>query len=98
MQFFHLVSFVVVASYAAALPQPVGLSEKYSNNGSATLVSLKRRDDSEDDSEFDDSDDDFDDDFDDDDEDDDFDDDLATIMKTIMTKIMTKIVNLKILN
>ncbi|KAH6578208.1 hypothetical protein BASA50_007151 [Batrachochytrium salamandrivorans] len=32
MQFFHLFSFVVVASYAAALPQPVGLSEKYSNN------------------------------------------------------------------
>ncbi|KAH6591335.1 hypothetical protein BASA50_008779 [Batrachochytrium salamandrivorans] len=32
MQFFHLVSFVAVASYAAALPQPAGLSEKYSNN------------------------------------------------------------------
>ncbi|KAH6596003.1 hypothetical protein BASA50_005476 [Batrachochytrium salamandrivorans] len=69
MQFFHLFSFVVVASYAAALPQPAGLSEKYSNNvdtnlasgldarsyqpgsnsykDSATLVSLKRRDDSE---------------------------------------------------
>ncbi|KAH6595550.1 hypothetical protein BASA50_005759 [Batrachochytrium salamandrivorans] len=99
MQFFHLVPFVVVASYAAALPQPAGLSDKYSNNvdtnlasgletrsyqpafnsqkGSATLVSLKRRDDSEDDSEFDDSDDDFDDDFDDDDEDDDFDDDFG---------------------
>ncbi|KAH6573646.1 hypothetical protein BASA62_002833 [Batrachochytrium salamandrivorans] len=43
MQFFHLFSFVVVASYAAALPQPAGLSEK----DSATLVSLKRRDDSE---------------------------------------------------
>ncbi|KAH9263750.1 hypothetical protein BASA83_012825 [Batrachochytrium salamandrivorans] len=69
MQFFHLVPFVVVASYAAALPQPAELSEKYLNNvnvnlasglearsyqpafnsqkGSATLVSLKRRDDSE---------------------------------------------------
>ncbi|KAH6588321.1 hypothetical protein BASA50_010780 [Batrachochytrium salamandrivorans] len=69
MQFIHLFSFVVVASYAAALPQPAGLSEKYSNNvdttlasglearsyqpglnsykDSATLVSLKRRDDSE---------------------------------------------------
>ncbi|KAH6573478.1 hypothetical protein BASA62_002948 [Batrachochytrium salamandrivorans] len=69
MQFFHLFSFVVVASYAAALPQPAGLSEKYSNNvdtnsasglearsyqprsnshkESATLVSLKRRDNSE---------------------------------------------------
>ncbi|KAH9249153.1 hypothetical protein BASA81_013112 [Batrachochytrium salamandrivorans] len=69
MQFFHLVSFVVVASYAAALPQPAELSEKYLNNvnvnlasglearsyqpafnsqkGSATLVSLKRRDDSD---------------------------------------------------
>ncbi|KAH6593940.1 hypothetical protein BASA50_006996 [Batrachochytrium salamandrivorans] len=68
MQFFHLFSFVVVASYAAALPQPAELSEKYSNNAdtnlasglevrsyqpvlnskrdSATLVSLKRRDDS----------------------------------------------------
>ncbi|KAH6566229.1 hypothetical protein BASA62_006826 [Batrachochytrium salamandrivorans] len=69
MQFFHLFSFVVVASYAAALPQPAGQSEKYSNNAdatlasglearsyqpglnsqkdSATLVSLKRRDDSD---------------------------------------------------
>ncbi|KAH9246135.1 hypothetical protein BASA81_016330, partial [Batrachochytrium salamandrivorans] len=69
MQFFHLFSFVVVASYAVALPQPAGLSEKYSNNvdnnlasglearsyqpglnsqkDSATLVSLKRRDNSE---------------------------------------------------
>ncbi|KAH9244681.1 hypothetical protein BASA81_017906 [Batrachochytrium salamandrivorans] len=69
MQFFHLFSFVVVASYAAALPQPAGLSEKYSNNvdsnlasglearsyqpvlnsqrDSATLVLLKRQDDSE---------------------------------------------------
>ncbi|KAH9268360.1 hypothetical protein BASA84_000274 [Batrachochytrium salamandrivorans] len=32
MQFFHLVPFVVVASYAAALPQPAELSEKYLNN------------------------------------------------------------------
>ncbi|KAH6600825.1 hypothetical protein BASA50_002029 [Batrachochytrium salamandrivorans] len=69
MQFIHLFSFVVVASYAAALPQPAGLSEKYSKNAdatlasgletrsyqpvlnsykeSATLVSLKRRDNSE---------------------------------------------------
>ncbi|KAH9269697.1 hypothetical protein BASA83_008169 [Batrachochytrium salamandrivorans] len=47
MQFFHLFSFVVVASYAAALPQPAGLSEKYSNSNSATLTLLKRQDDSE---------------------------------------------------
>ncbi|KAH9246318.1 hypothetical protein BASA81_016116 [Batrachochytrium salamandrivorans] len=69
MQFFYLFSFVVVASYTAALPQPAGLSEKYSSNvdtnlasglearsyqpgsnsqkNSATLMSLKRRDDSE---------------------------------------------------
>ncbi|KAH6562237.1 hypothetical protein BASA61_009723 [Batrachochytrium salamandrivorans] len=69
MQFLCLFSFVVVASYAAALPQPAGLSKKYSNSvganlasilearsyqpafnsqkNSATLVSLKRRDDSE---------------------------------------------------
>ncbi|KAH6574328.1 hypothetical protein BASA50_002455 [Batrachochytrium salamandrivorans] len=69
MQFFYLFSFVVVASYAVALPQPAELSEKYSSNvdatlasglearsyqpglnsykESATLVSLKRRDDSE---------------------------------------------------
>ncbi|KAH6566536.1 hypothetical protein BASA62_006631 [Batrachochytrium salamandrivorans] len=39
MQFFHLFSFVVVASYAAALPQPAGLSEKYSNNVDTTLAS-----------------------------------------------------------
>ncbi|KAH6578927.1 hypothetical protein BASA60_003464 [Batrachochytrium salamandrivorans] len=32
MQFFYLVSFVAVVSNAAALPQPAGLSEKYSNN------------------------------------------------------------------
>ncbi|KAH6566211.1 hypothetical protein BASA50_007142 [Batrachochytrium salamandrivorans] len=69
MQFFHLFSFVVVASNAAALPQPAELSEQYLDNvdttlasglearsyqpvlnsyrESATLVSLKRRDDSE---------------------------------------------------
>ncbi|KAH6600232.1 hypothetical protein BASA50_002452, partial [Batrachochytrium salamandrivorans] len=39
MQFFYLFSFVVAASYAAALPQPAGLSEKYSNNVNATLAS-----------------------------------------------------------
>ncbi|KAH6583983.1 hypothetical protein BASA61_007745 [Batrachochytrium salamandrivorans] len=39
MQFFHLFSFVVVASYAAALPQPAGLSEKYSNDVDTTLAS-----------------------------------------------------------
>ncbi|KAH6577708.1 hypothetical protein BASA60_003905 [Batrachochytrium salamandrivorans] len=39
MQFFHLFSFVVVASYAAALPQPAGLSEKYSSNAGSTLAS-----------------------------------------------------------
>ncbi|KAH6583737.1 hypothetical protein BASA60_001304 [Batrachochytrium salamandrivorans] len=39
MQFFHLFSFVVVASYAAALPQPAGLSEKYSNNVDTNLAS-----------------------------------------------------------
>ncbi|KAH6588823.1 hypothetical protein BASA50_010466 [Batrachochytrium salamandrivorans] len=39
MQFFHLFSFVVVASYAAALPQPAELSDKYSNNVDATLAS-----------------------------------------------------------
>ncbi|KAH6583913.1 hypothetical protein BASA60_001173 [Batrachochytrium salamandrivorans] len=32
MQLFYLLSFVVAASYAAALPQPAGLSEKYSNS------------------------------------------------------------------
>ncbi|KAH6580751.1 hypothetical protein BASA60_002756 [Batrachochytrium salamandrivorans] len=40
MQFFHLFSFVVAASYAAALPQPAGLSEKYSNNVDTNLVSI----------------------------------------------------------
>ncbi|KAH9250041.1 hypothetical protein BASA81_012174 [Batrachochytrium salamandrivorans] len=39
MQFFYLFSFVVVASYAAALPQPAGLSEKHSNNVDTTLTS-----------------------------------------------------------
>ncbi|KAH6597743.1 hypothetical protein BASA50_004348 [Batrachochytrium salamandrivorans] len=39
MQFFNLVSFVVVASYAAALPQPAGPSEKYSNNVNTNLAS-----------------------------------------------------------
>ncbi|KAH6571553.1 hypothetical protein BASA60_007117 [Batrachochytrium salamandrivorans] len=38
MQFLHLFSFVVVASYAAALPQPAGLSEKYPNDVDATLA------------------------------------------------------------
>ncbi|KAH6564913.1 hypothetical protein BASA62_007621 [Batrachochytrium salamandrivorans] len=64
----YLFSSVVAVSYAAALPQPAGLSEKYSNSAnttlasglearsyqpvlnsykeSATLMSLKRRDDS----------------------------------------------------
>ncbi|KAH9264522.1 hypothetical protein BASA83_011993 [Batrachochytrium salamandrivorans] len=36
----YLVSFVVVASYAAALPQPAGLSEKYSNGVDITLASI----------------------------------------------------------
>ncbi|KAH9268184.1 hypothetical protein BASA84_000379 [Batrachochytrium salamandrivorans] len=40
MQFFYLLSFVVVASYAAALPQPAGLSEKYSSNVDITLASI----------------------------------------------------------
>ncbi|KAH9249948.1 hypothetical protein BSLG_004677 [Batrachochytrium salamandrivorans] len=39
MQFFYLLSFVVVASYAAARPQPAGLSEKHSDNADATLAS-----------------------------------------------------------
>ncbi|KAH9276958.1 hypothetical protein BASA83_000472 [Batrachochytrium salamandrivorans] len=39
MQLFHLFSFVVVASYAAALPQPAGLSEKYSSNVDTNLAS-----------------------------------------------------------
>ncbi|KAH9266492.1 hypothetical protein BASA84_001129 [Batrachochytrium salamandrivorans] len=40
MHFFYLLSFVVVASYAAALPQPAGLSGKYSNNADANLASI----------------------------------------------------------
>ncbi|KAH6601547.1 hypothetical protein BASA61_001926 [Batrachochytrium salamandrivorans] len=40
MQFFYLLSFVVVASYAAALPQPAELSEQYSNNVDTTLASI----------------------------------------------------------
>ncbi|KAH6587883.1 hypothetical protein BASA50_011075 [Batrachochytrium salamandrivorans] len=40
MQFFHLFSFAVVASYAAALPQPAGLSEQYSNSVDITLMSI----------------------------------------------------------
>ncbi|KAH6568505.1 hypothetical protein BASA62_005446 [Batrachochytrium salamandrivorans] len=39
MQFFRLFSFVVVASYAAALPQPAGLSDKYPNSVDITLAS-----------------------------------------------------------
>ncbi|KAH6596995.1 hypothetical protein BASA50_004753 [Batrachochytrium salamandrivorans] len=39
MQFFRLFSFVVVASYAAALPQPAELSDKYSNSVDITLAS-----------------------------------------------------------
>ncbi|KAH6579297.1 hypothetical protein BASA60_003335 [Batrachochytrium salamandrivorans] len=39
MQFFYLFSFVAVVSNAAALPQPAGLSEKYSNNVDTNLAS-----------------------------------------------------------
>ncbi|KAH6566775.1 hypothetical protein BASA50_002715 [Batrachochytrium salamandrivorans] len=39
MQFFHLVSFVVVASYAAAFPQPAELSKRHSNNADFALAS-----------------------------------------------------------
>ncbi|KAH6568143.1 hypothetical protein BASA60_008757 [Batrachochytrium salamandrivorans] len=39
MQFFYLFSFVVVASYAAALPQPAELSKQYSNSVDTTLAS-----------------------------------------------------------
>ncbi|KAH6590781.1 hypothetical protein BASA50_009159 [Batrachochytrium salamandrivorans] len=39
MQFFHLFSFVVVASYAAALPQLAGLSNKYLNSVDTNLAS-----------------------------------------------------------
>ncbi|KAH6579452.1 hypothetical protein BASA50_006178 [Batrachochytrium salamandrivorans] len=40
MQLFHLFSFVVVASYAAALPQPAGLSDKYLNSVDTNLASI----------------------------------------------------------
>ncbi|KAH9250570.1 hypothetical protein BASA83_008705 [Batrachochytrium salamandrivorans] len=40
MQLFYLLSFVVVASYAAALPQPEGLSEQYSNGVDTNLASI----------------------------------------------------------
>ncbi|KAH6596991.1 hypothetical protein BASA50_004749 [Batrachochytrium salamandrivorans] len=39
MQFFRLLSFVVVVSHAAALPQPAELSDKYSSNVDITLAS-----------------------------------------------------------
>ncbi|KAH6586003.1 hypothetical protein BASA50_000946 [Batrachochytrium salamandrivorans] len=39
MQFFHLFSFAVVASYAAAFPQPAELSKRYSNNIDVDLAS-----------------------------------------------------------
>ncbi|KAH6574533.1 hypothetical protein BASA60_005440 [Batrachochytrium salamandrivorans] len=39
MQFFCLLSFVVVALHAAALPQPARPSKKCSNNVSADLMS-----------------------------------------------------------
>ncbi|KAH9247172.1 hypothetical protein BASA81_015229 [Batrachochytrium salamandrivorans] len=39
MQFLCLFSFVVVASYAAALPQPAELSGKYSSNVNSDLAS-----------------------------------------------------------
>ncbi|KAH9250263.1 hypothetical protein BASA81_011944 [Batrachochytrium salamandrivorans] len=39
MQFFYLLSFVVVASHAAALPQPAELSEQYLNSVDVDLVS-----------------------------------------------------------
>ncbi|KAH6565630.1 hypothetical protein BASA50_010249 [Batrachochytrium salamandrivorans] len=38
MQLFYLFSFVVVASYAAALPQPAELSEQYSNDADTNLA------------------------------------------------------------
>ncbi|KAH6567824.1 hypothetical protein BASA50_001621 [Batrachochytrium salamandrivorans] len=40
MQFFYLIPFAVAASYAVALPQPAGLSEKYSNNADITFASF----------------------------------------------------------
>ncbi|KAH9259885.1 hypothetical protein BASA82_001200 [Batrachochytrium salamandrivorans] len=39
MQFLCMFSFVVVASYAAALPQPAELSKRYSNNIDVDLAS-----------------------------------------------------------
>ncbi|KAH6581202.1 hypothetical protein BASA60_002586 [Batrachochytrium salamandrivorans] len=39
MHFFYLLSFAVVASYAAAFPQPAGLSEQYLNSVDVDLVS-----------------------------------------------------------
>ncbi|KAH6590732.1 hypothetical protein BASA61_005153 [Batrachochytrium salamandrivorans] len=39
MQLFYLLSFVVVVSHAAALPQPAELSDKYSSNVDITLAS-----------------------------------------------------------
>ncbi|KAH6576735.1 hypothetical protein BASA60_004369 [Batrachochytrium salamandrivorans] len=39
MQLFYLLSFVVVVSHAAALPQPAELSEKHSNSVDITLAS-----------------------------------------------------------
>ncbi|KAH6596000.1 hypothetical protein BASA50_005473 [Batrachochytrium salamandrivorans] len=39
MQFFYLVSFAVAASYAAALPQPAGLSKRHSNNANTNSAS-----------------------------------------------------------
>ncbi|KAH6576727.1 hypothetical protein BASA60_004361 [Batrachochytrium salamandrivorans] len=40
MQFLYLLPFVGVVSHAAALPQPAGLSDKYSNGVDITLASL----------------------------------------------------------
>ncbi|KAH6594999.1 hypothetical protein BASA61_003938, partial [Batrachochytrium salamandrivorans] len=40
MQLFYLLSFVVVVSHAAALPQPAELSDKYSSNVDITLASF----------------------------------------------------------
>ncbi|KAH6562661.1 hypothetical protein BASA62_009020 [Batrachochytrium salamandrivorans] len=40
MQFLYLFSFAVVASTAAALPQPAGPSEKYSNNADSNSASI----------------------------------------------------------
>ncbi|KAH9248416.1 hypothetical protein BASA81_013909 [Batrachochytrium salamandrivorans] len=40
MQLFYLFSFVVVVSYAAALPRPAEISEEHSNSVDITLMSL----------------------------------------------------------